>query len=204
MFQPLLTTHKIVVSLFLVIYLVKTILLLSKKSEVLSRFTKIVRIPEMIISLLFLVTGIALAMQIPSVDTMLIIKIIMVLASIPLAVIGFKKNKQVLALVSFVLIVLSYGLGEMSKKKMMHTTVVEADKNSTDAKILYADYCAKCHGEDGKLGKVGAKDLTLSTLDSVGILEVLHRGRKNMPAFENVLTEEQINEIAKYTQTFRH
>ncbi|MES2395188.1 MAG: SirB2 family protein, partial [Bacteroidota bacterium] len=90
-------THLLSVILFLLIYLIKTVLLLSNKNEGLAKFTKVVKVPEMIVSTLFLVTGIYLLTQIPEIKTLLIIKIVAVLISIPLAIIGFKKKNKVLA-----------------------------------------------------------------------------------------------------------
>ena len=53
-------THLLTVVLFLLIYLIKTFLLLTNKNEKLASFTKAVKVPEMIISALFLGTGIYL------------------------------------------------------------------------------------------------------------------------------------------------
>ena len=93
MFTGLLHTHKLVVVLFLLIYIIKTVLLLIGKTENLEVFTKKVKVPEMIISFLFLVTGAVMLFQLPEIKTLLIIKIVAVFASIPLAVVGFKKKR---------------------------------------------------------------------------------------------------------------
>ena len=68
-------THLLTVILFLLIYLIKTFLLLTNKNENLEKFTKVVKVPEMIISTLFLGTGIYLLTQIPEIKSLLIIKI---------------------------------------------------------------------------------------------------------------------------------
>ena len=78
----------------------KTILLLSNKIETLNSFTKKIKIPEMVISFLFLATGIFLATQLPfgsKYDYLFFIKVAMVLVSIPIAIIGFKKQNKLLA-----------------------------------------------------------------------------------------------------------
>src|SRR5471030_1312663 len=102
MFKAILYTHEISVFLFLLIYFVKTIMLLANKEEGLTKFTKGVKVPEMIISTLFLVSGIYLLTQVPVINMLLIIKIVVVFASIPIAVIGFKKRNKGLAVVSFI------------------------------------------------------------------------------------------------------
>ena len=113
MYSGILLTHQISVTLFLLIYLLKTILLLSDKREVLVTFTKKVKVFEMIVSALFLITGIYLAMQLPfnsRYDYLFWIKLVMVFASIPIAIIAFKKGNKILAALSLLLITGSYGI----------------------------------------------------------------------------------------------
>jgi len=82
MIKGLMHPHVLFVSLFLLIYLIKTILLLSDKDELLEKFKKKTRIAEMIISFGFLVTGIILLILIPSaLNTYMIIKLVLVFAS---------------------------------------------------------------------------------------------------------------------------
>ncbi|MFN5458830.1 MAG: c-type cytochrome [Bacteroidota bacterium] len=193
--------HRIVVSLFLLIYLLKTILLLINKHEALKKFTKVVKIPEMIISLLFLMTGIWLT-AIFGASTFTIIKIILVLSSIPIAVIGFKKKNKMLALASLLLIVLSYGLGEMSKNKREKTIVVST---ATESKQLFEEACSSCHGNDGKLMMGGASDLSVSTLSRDSIITVISKGRNNnkMMAYGEKYSKEQIEQLAAYIETLK-
>lgn len=87
-------THILSVILFLAIYLIKTVLLLMNKNEALAKFTKVVKVPEMIISTLFLATGVYMLTQVPEIKSLLIIKIVAVVASIPLAIIGFKNKTK--------------------------------------------------------------------------------------------------------------
>src|SRR3954469_25112700 len=104
MYKGIFYTHLISVNLFLLIYLVKTVLLLTNKNEGLARFTKMVKVPEMIISTLFLATGIYLLVQVGT-TKLLLIKIGMVVLSIPVAIIGFKKKNKILALLSLLMII---------------------------------------------------------------------------------------------------
>jgi uncharacterized membrane protein SirB2 len=136
MYKGLFYTHLISVNLFLLIYLVKTILLVANKEEALTKLTKGVKVPEMIISVLFLITGVYMLTQLPAINTLLIIKIIAVFASIPLAVIGFKKKKKALAVVSFVLIVAAYGLAEMSKKRGAKVDAVTTPTNESGPQMV--------------------------------------------------------------------
>ena len=174
-------------------------MLLTNKTEGLQRFTKIVKVPEMIISALFLLTGIYMLTQIPEIKTMLIIKILIVFASIPIAIIGFKKSNKALAAVSLLMIISAYGLAEMSKKHSLKTAA-PAGNNGQE---IYTVNCTRCHGDDGKLGLTGASDLSMTQLDDAGITEIIKNGRGAMAGFGGALSEEQTKAVANYVQTLK-
>lgn len=201
MYKGLLHLHFLVVTLFLVIYLIKTILLLSNKGDLLATFTKKVKIIEMIISFLFLATGIYLSTNVAfggKYDYLFYIKVLMVLASIPIAVVGFKKQNKVMAALSLLLITGSFGFAEVytKKKGIPKDSAIAA---ATTGESLYQVNCGRCHGDDGKLGLSGAKDISASTLSAEGLKEILLHGKGNMPAFSQ-LNEEQINLVIGHVQ----
>ena len=192
-------THLVSVILFLVIYLVKTPLLLTNKKEVLASFTKITKVPEMIVSVLFLATGVYMLTQVGQIGTLLIIKLGLVLASIPVAIIGFKKANKMLAVLALLMIIGAYGLAEMNKKKMLKANPVE----SNEGKEIFSAKCARCHGDDGKAGLMGAYNLSVSVLDSTAVNSVVTNGKELMPAFKDVLTPEQIRSVCGYAETLK-
>lgn len=199
MYKGFLHTHTLVVTLFLLIYVIKTILLLSNKNDLLASFSKKVKVFEMIVSALFLITGIYLATQLPfggKFDYLFWIKLAMVFASIPIAIIGFRKSNKMLAALSLLLITGSYGLAESySKKKGVRKESVE-EVVATDGKSLYQNACVACHGSDGKLGLAGAKDLTASAMEVDAIKEIIRNGKGMMPPAQ--LNDEQASAIAEY------
>lgn len=195
-------THLLTVILFLTIYLIKTILLLMNKEEALAKFSKGFKVPEMIISVLFLATGVYMMTQLPEIKSLLIIKISAVFLSIPLAVVGFKKKNKILAVASLLLIIGAYGLAEMSKKQKSKSMDAITASN-VNGHELYSASCAKCHGEDGKLNLMGAKDLTLSTMDLNARVEIIKNGKNAMTPFSGMLNEEQIMAVAEYTETLK-
>jgi len=199
MYKGFLHTHYLVVTLFLLIYVVKTILLLSNKNDLLAAFTKKTRVFEMIVSALFLITGIYLTTQLPfqgKFDYLFWIKIGMVLCSIPIAIVGFKKGNKILAALSLLLITGSYGLGEVYKKKKNIPKEAATGIAGNDGKSLYEAKCGMCHGNDGKLGLAGAKDLTASQLDEAGIKHVILNGQNSMQAV--AASDEEASAIATY------
>ena len=202
MYKGILHTHYTVVTLFLVLYFVKTILLISNKKDLLKKVTKTLKIPEMIISVLFLGTGIYLMLQLPEIKMLMIIKVSIVLLSIPIAIVGFKKENKLLAALSFFMLVASFGIAEVHHKKMVAGDNSQLSGDNFDAKNFYSSTCAKCHGEDGKAGIMGALDLSTSTLDHPSIIKVMREGRGSMAGNAN-LTDTQAEALALYVETLR-
>lgn len=195
-------THLLVVILFLLIYLIKTILLLTNNNEKLAAFTKKIKVPEMIISTLFLVTGIYMLTQLPEIKTLLIVKIIMVFISIPLAIVGFKKNNKALAFLSLLLIIGAYGMAEMSKKQKSKA-LESLSETSIDGKEIFDISCSPCHGDDGKLGLMAAPDLSITHFDLAASIEIIKSGKGAMTPFDGSLNDNQINAVAKYIETLK-
>lgn len=194
MYKGILHTHYLVVVLFLLIYVVKTILLLSDRNDLLLRFSKFIRIPEIVISFLFLCTGIYLLTQLPVIPGMIWIKLGLIFSSIPIAVAGFRKYNKVLGSLSLVMITIAFAIGEVS-----HTKKISADNSGiavNDGEALYNNNCALCHGSDGKLGAAGAKDLSITTLETAGITTIILNGKGAMPAAQ--VTNAQADAIAAY------
>jgi len=185
-------THLLSVLLFLLIYLVKTFLLVTNKNEALAKFVKASKVLEMIISVLFLGTGVYL-LTIVGATKLIIIKIVMVLASIPIAIIGFKKSNKILAVIALLLIIGAYGLGEVNKKKVEKQTL----SASANGEEVYGVYCERCHGKGGLNGAMGL-DLTTTKFDHIAIIERIKNGSGSMPPFKDVLSEQELNAVADY------
>jgi len=208
--QLLSAIHIISVNVFVLIYLVKTILIFTNESA-LQKFVKATKALEMLVSALFLITGVWLFFILGAIKAFQIIKLICVFAAIPVAVGGFKRMKKGLALLSLILILGAYGLSDMAKSKPYIPNSVEVTGNADEATKLrmqtYIANCAMCHGLDGKKQYRGAPDLSASTHDVASIPLLIKEGSKSekgvMPAFGSTLSEEQINAVAAYVVTLR-
>lgn len=66
-------------------------------------------------------------------------------------------------------------------------------------KDIYQKYCTSCHGVDGRLSINAAIDLSHSRLSLEGRIEIIKKGRVTMTGFDQVLSEAQIDSVAKYT-----
>jgi uncharacterized membrane protein SirB2 len=201
MFETIKLIHKISVILFLLIYFIKTILLISNKEDLLAKLTKTLKVPEMIVSALFLLTGIYLLTQIPEIKPLMIVKVGLVFLSIPIAIVGFKKKNKILGALSLLMITASYGLAEIAaKNKAKVTEQAVTTDGKIDGKQIYTDNCALCHGADGKLGMAGAADISATQMDTVAITNVILMGKGNMKKIEG-LSEEQAKAVSIYVKT---
>jgi mono/diheme cytochrome c family protein len=210
----LLHTHTLSVILFLLLYVAKLALLFFNQSG-LTRLNRATRVPEMIISTLFLVTGIGLLLVAPyRVSLLVIIKIVMVLGAIPLAVIGFRKSNKLLASLSVLLIVGAYGMAEVHAGRVGESTEPLAAEVITDAaapgydllahgEALYTRNCVACHGYQGDLKYNGASNLQLSVLNEAGIQAMVTNGVEGkMPAYPTYSTQD-LQAVSAYVMTLR-
>ncbi|WP_291726452.1 c-type cytochrome [Bernardetia sp.] len=202
-------THKLVVLLFVVLYVVKLALLLFSEEKLdKMRENKPAKIFEMVLSFLFLGTGIAMWTAVADpFNTLFLIKIVAVFASIPLAVIGFKKKNKVLAILSVVLLFAAYGLAEVKKASYKKPETQDVVYNTTETSVygkqLYEQYCQNCHGADGAAGLSGAKNLQTSTLSDEETKKQIVEGKGNMPAYEKVLNEKEIDAVVTHVKSLR-
>ncbi len=206
MYTGILHTHNLVVTLFLIIYLIKTALLLLNRNESLQSFTLKIKVPEMIISTLFLLTGIYLAINTGDKGTWLWVKIAAIIVVIPLAIVAFKKSNKLLAMLSFLILIYIYGISETKSpvfKKEKETVSYTGDDSAALGKNIFESKCAKCHGSDGKSGLSGAKDLTTSTLSHAERVVIITNGKNAMQSFKNDLSAEQIEAVANYIEELR-
>lgn len=72
-----------------------------------------------------------------------------------------------------------------------------------DGLAVFRQKCVNCHGNDGKLGLNGAKDLALSQLSLDERILVITNGRNLMTPWKGLLTPEEIKAVAELTQTLK-
>jgi mono/diheme cytochrome c family protein/uncharacterized membrane protein SirB2 len=230
MMTGLLHTHTLSVVLFLLIYLIKCVLLWTNTAR-LDAFAQKIRVPEMIVSALFLITGLALAYNNASigVGSWFWVKLGAVFAAIPVAVVGYRRHNKYLATLSLLLIFYAYGVSETKSARMNKRDFAEAGRQmalanhpelatvmtepmdssgKTNAnydlvahgKSVFLAQCALCHGEDGKKGLGGAKNLQETRLDKNQIMDLLLNGKNTMPSYRNVLSQQEMMAVVAYVK----
>ena len=90
-----------------------------------------------------------------------------------------------------------------------NSTYVEEEESTNETlrsvgESIFLKNCTSCHGEDGKLGNSGAKDLTLSTMKDDEMRSILEDGKNAMPAM-GILMEKpgDLDSVIAYVKKFR-
>ena len=205
-------THKLVVILFILIYLVKAILLLMGNKDTLNTFNKKVKIPEMIVSALLFITGIVMLNQIADFNLLFTIKLTLVISAIPVAIIAYKKYNKLLAVLAIIMLIAAYGLAEVFKAQfgkrhevmeVVTDTANEEYNITVHGAALFTAQCIVCHGADGKASFSGAKDLTLSTKSPDEIIETINNGKNTMPGMAKIYNEQELKALGDYVKSLR-
>jgi cytochrome c553 len=213
----MLHSHVLVVTLFLLFLLFKTVLLLVNKKELLAKVRTKLKMVDPILGVLMLATGgYLLSLYGSAAPAYLWVKLVIVLIIIPIGIVAFKKENKVMAIIALVLTFYIYGASEVgsltfSKNESIsentESPAINAEEVVVDGitadllktgKEVYLAECKKCHGKDGKKGLFKSPDLTESKLNLSERVAWIKKGKGVMPAYENELSESEIEAVALY------
>ena len=80
----------------------------------------------------------------------------------------------------------------------------DPDYKSRTGKTIYKERCTTCHGGDGKLGDSGAKDLSVSKIDSAAIANIIENGKNGMPRLgKYIYNDEEMGNTVQYVKSLR-
>lgn len=66
---------------------------------------------------------------------------------------------------------------------------------------IFEKNCMSCHGEDGTAGIGGAANFKTLRADSLTMMQTVSQGRHNMPAFGEMLSGEEVQEVITYVKS---
>ena len=106
-------------------------------------------------------------------------------------------------------LLIGYAMSQTVRSRSQRSQVSPA--KAKEAKRLFKQKCAKCHGQDGagnNYGQIiGTTNLTnpewQERADDKRIINSIKHGRGQMPAFGEKLSEEQITSLMLYVRTLR-
>lgn len=215
----MLHTHVLIVSLYLLQLIVKVALLSSGKHDQLDNFSKKVRFPSILLSVLLLATGIYLMVRTPTgTEPFVLVKLIFVFASIPVGIIAMKRKKPVLGILSVVFLgaAMSLALVKPAFLRTNSSKEVVVDKADPDSgedaaafaatlesgREVFSLHCMRCHGADGNAGFQGAKPLSQSVLEEEQIQTIVRNGKGLMPP-NGVLSDDEMKSLTAYVKYLR-
>ncbi len=74
----------------------------------------------------------------------------------------------------------------------------QASGSAPDGQKIYKQNCAICHGNDGRLGSAGAKDLSVSTFTLEERIHIVKYGKGGMTPFNGVLNDAETEAVCVY------
>jgi uncharacterized membrane protein SirB2 len=219
--------HVLVVILFLILFLTKAFLLFLNKPKNLDKSRASTKMLDIVCGTLMLVSGGYLAFQYNGpLPAWLLVKLVLVLAAIPLAIVGLKRHSKLLTAVVVLIFGYVYGVAETKSLKIRadkgeavavspngkvgtasphpgkasHPILAQLEGTQLEnTKAIYTALCANCHGQDGQKGASGAVNLQKSTLNVAERREVIANGRGLMPGYSSQLSEQEIELLALYS-----
>ena len=194
--------HVTAVVLLLFFILFKTILLLVNNTVLLDKIRATTKIIVILLGVVAVGTGVYLLTLKPAVEFYIWVKILMVLIAIPLGIVGLKRHKKPLAMLSVLFMIYAFGVGETHsfKFKREQFTVTNADQ---PGKEIYENLCVECHGTDGKKGLYKSPDLTESVLSGAETTARILYGKGIMRGYKNELSDQQVQQVIEYISTLR-
>ena len=191
--------HFTVVALLLMFILLKTLLLLSNKNELLDKIRAKSKVVDIILGILAIATGVYLMTLKPTIELYLLVKIVVFLIAIPLGIVGLKRHKKPIVVMSLLLIVYVFGIGETQSYKFKKDPITT--ETSQPAKEIYQKLCVECHGDDGALGLYKAPDLTASMLNDSEKRSRILQGKGIMKGYHHQLDNQQVTDLIHYINT---
>ncbi len=206
-------SHVLIVTIFLLFLLFKTVLLLANRKELLAKVRTRFKVADPILGTLMLATGgYLLYLQGANAPIYLWVKLIVVVIIIPIGIIAFKKENKLMATIALLLTFYIYGVSETSSlsfsKNDENTADVIFDEPPVETEIteqliangkeVYLAECKRCHGVDGKKGMYKAPDLSKSELSLEQRIAWIKQGKGRMPAYEDELSSDEIIAVSAY------
>lgn len=107
-------------------------------------------------------------------------------------------RKRMVLIAVFAMVSISFNACQNRQSNTPVSQEVGSKPDAALVKKLYETRCAICHGFDGKQRYAGAKDISVTTMNKVEIIERISEGKGSMPPQKEVLTHEQIDALADF------
>ncbi len=213
--------HHLIVVAFLLLYAYKIGLLLAGRPDLLAYLRARAPWLDGVLGGAVLLSGGGLALGYAGAwPWWLVVKIGLVLALLPLALVALRRGQRGLAVATLLGFAYLYGVGYTRSLALTPGSAAETPTTPTNprtgrtlaapdstqtggliGKLVYKQNCIRCHGRNGDMCLNGARNLQQSVMPLASRIALISQGRGLMPAFSPRLTPEQVGAVARYSQT---
>ncbi len=205
MVKGILHTHLMTVVVFLLFFLFKYVLLITRKEDLLDQIRSKTKIFDIVLGVLLLLTGGYLLTVVPEIEPWLWAKTLLVFLLVPLGIVGMKKHSKVLSTAALFLLLYVYGMAETRSLTFKRAPIAidyAAAGQIEKGQAVYQQVCQNCHGTDGQAGIGGAKNLAESKLGPDERLKLIGRGKGLMPGYGKTLQPDEIEAVSAFVAGF--
>lgn len=199
----ILHTHTLIVVVWLLLFSTKAVLLFLGKEEPLTTLRNKTKVVEMILGFLLLATGSYLMVKTGAHFTWHWVKLVGVIAAIPLGIVGLKKSNKALTALSLFVFLYFYGVSETRSLSLRPSNYAKMEEAGEPAELysaatIYTNECTRCHGPAGDAMAFKAMNLKESKLNVEQIKNTIAEGRGTMKGYAKKLSAKQLDELAEY------
>lgn len=209
MYNSFLHIHIITAIVFLLFYLIKTVLLVLNKETIFIKINGKTNIPQRLIEVIFLISGIYLSFNsgMVQIGNWFWIKLILFIILLPLGIMAMAKRRKIMAVICLLGFLYLYGVSETKspvfdwKQGLISHSTMDGLENmelKEAAEYIFLQNCAVCHGKKGTKGLSGANELINSEKTPGEMIQIINTGKNAMPGYESVLSQGQISSIVDY------
>ena len=103
--------------------------------------------------------------------------------------------------IAFFLLIVGCVTGCSGNNEQQTGTTNDNEDTKIAAKNLFEQKCVACHGNDGAAGIAGAANLQTISIPDEQIIQSISNGKGNMPAFNGILSQDDINAVKDYVKS---
>ncbi|MCS7085781.1 MAG: c-type cytochrome [Bacteroidia bacterium] len=212
----ILHTHTLTVVLYLALFAIKAVLILTKQKNLLATVNGKTRVLHIVLATTMLATGLYSIFRAPDGTAAYnVVKITVLAATMGTAIVAVRRFKAawaVAALAGFVYVFLlsktrdvflrSEEVRVKAALQSFEPVSPRPDVALARGKTIYEIACVRCHGLDGQSGYRKAFNLQTSLLADPAVVATIANGRNTMPAYP-YLSKNELEDLAAYVKSLR-
>jgi mono/diheme cytochrome c family protein len=216
----ILHTHTLIVVLYMLLHLVLVTLLVLNNRNLLNTVRGKAKWGRITLEAMMILTGLYLLISAPDGLALYnVLKYFLLVAAIGIAVVAFKRYNKALGVLSLAILVYIFLLAKQRdpmlrpEKAVVEEALTAITVSNPPAEIrgkaIYTIACQRCHSANGEGNWLKSKNLRESMLVDSDKAKIIRWGSKavgrdsNLMPANSYLTDDQVNDVVAYINTFR-